>query len=158
VLYCINLRVLSIDKNAYAYLENIQKTSNTTGDLFTPVPSEMRGNVFNDSDQSELVYGYVTTSRMVSQRYFIQTSRIYRLLYNPESKLYFPELKEKTGDYGFYELYMQGERPVKISDPTAVFTPSPSKTNILWGPGRCTDCRFDGGTKNKPDYWPNNDK
>ena len=30
-------------------------------------------------------------------------------------------------------------------------------TNITsWSERRCVDCRVKGGTKEKPDYWPNN--
>ena len=28
----------------------------------------------------------------------------------------------------------------------------------LWAPAICADCRENGGTKNRPDFWPNDHK
>lgn len=155
VLYSILLRVRAMDRNCYGYLNNLKTNSNNSGDLFTPVPSDIRGNIVCQSDTTLAAIGYVCVSREYSRRFFIngEVDGLYKSDYNPDNLLYYP-VPDEDRLYNFCALYNMGERPVRLTLGEEV----PSRTNMYWAPKRCTDCRESGGTKDKPSYWPNDHK
>ena len=155
VLYSIEVKARSISHDAYAFLDNIKESSNISGSLFTPVPSDIRGNIRNAADTSEFVIGYVSVVTESSKRYFIDAAKdeLFKRDEDPESLKFFP-FPDEDGVYNFYNLYKTGNRPVGTAVPGDV----PTKTNVYWAPSRCTDCRTLGGSKTKPSYWPNDHK
>lgn len=152
VLYSILVKAKSISSDAYKYFENVQINSSTTGNLFAPIPSDIRGNIRCTSDTTEIVIGYVEVSEVSSRRLFIDEAK--ELLYinneNPDEFLFYP-FPDEDGLYNFDNLYGAGNAPVRMD----VGAETPTQTNVMWAPKRCTDCRLNGGTKDKPDFWPN---
>ena len=157
VLYSILVTARGMSRDAYSYTYNQSTMSNATGDLFQPVPSEMRGNVFNVNDPDELTVGYVSACKLSRRRMFVKSAGIYNSSFDPFTLLFYPP--EEDGRIDF-ERYFLTDSPVMVFDTTssAPTTVSPTKYNVLWGPKKCTDCRAWGGTKTKPAWWPNNDK
>lgn len=155
VLYSILLRVRAMDKDCYGYLDNLKTNSNNSGDLFTPVPSDIRGNIVCQDDTTMAAIGYVCVSREYSRRFFIngEADGLYKIDYNPEELLYYPYIDEDQL-YNFCALYDNGERPVRLTLGAEV----PSRSNMYWASKRCTDCRESGGSKDKPSFWPNDHK
>ena len=149
-LYSIQLKASSISLAAKVYLEHLHSLSGSTGDLFTPTPSEMRGNVSCTTNPDEQVVGYVSVCRRAFKRIFINTENIYRYPVNPESLLFYPEPDEE-GNYNLEGLF-------KYCSPVFFEPPVPTATNVQWGLKRCVDCRAWGGTKTKPEWWPNDDE
>ncbi|MBR4826408.1 MAG: DUF4249 family protein [Bacteroidales bacterium] len=144
-LYSVNLTVTGLSHSARVYLEHIRDFSTLTGDLFSPTPSEMRGNIYNVSDPKEPVVGFVSVCKRATRRLFIEASGIHISTVNPDHLLFIPEPNE----YGWidYDWYFEKNSPVREE----------MGTGILWAPKRCVDCRVRGGTKNKPEWWPNDD-
>ena len=149
-LYSIKVTVRGLSSSARAYMENMKNLSNGTGDLFTPTPSEMRGNISCVSDPDEQVVGYVSVCKRSSHRIFISAMRIYKMPIVPESLLFYPE-PDEDGNYDLPYLF-------RTNSPVSCDDDEPNEKNVRWGPKRCTDCRAWGGTKTKPDWWPNDDK
>lgn len=154
ILYSILIKARGVSKECYGYLHNMNAISNNTGSLFSPTPSEVRGNITCVEDPDEFVYGYVEATRLSERRFFIDQNKahLFKMSRNPELQLFFPAVDE-DGLYNFETLYENSNAPVRLSD-----GPEPTRTNMLWAPTRCTDCRAAGGSKNKPDWWPNQDK
>jgi len=141
VLYRIKLDVYPVSPESYAYYENVRDVSSPTGDLFSPMPSEVRGNIRNMEDDTEMVYGHVAVVQPSTatlyydnelERFYVRTGRV--------------EYEEVavTSDK-FKSFYLRGYLPAR-SDPFE---------GDMWGQARCIDCRKLGGTKNKPEGWPN---
>ena len=149
-LYSILVTVRGISSDGRAYLHHQSVVSNGTGDLFSPTPSEMPGNVRCTSDPSQLAIGYVEVCKRTSRRIFIGSSGVYQSRFDPETLLYFPEADE-DGNYNYDSIFVN-DSPVMVMDEV------PTQTNVKWGPKRCVDCRAWGGSKSKPDWWPNDDK
>lgn len=154
VLYSLLVTARGLTPEGRAYLEYLNSTSNITGDLFTPVPSNMNGNLRCVSDSTRLAVGFVGVTRTASRRIFIGYEGVYRNSINPDYYLYYPEYDEEEHMYHFEDLYAGGDAPVYCS--STEVPQVPTKTNVQWAPKWCSDCRESGGTKNKPEWWPNN--
>ncbi len=148
VLYSILVTAQGLSEDGYAYLNHLNSVSNSAGSLFEPTPSDMPGNIVCVSDPSQVAIGFVEASVRVSQRLWVPACFKYN--YDPELLLYYPE-PDEDGIYNFENLFAS-DSPVKCEG-------TPTKSNVLWGAKRCTDCRqFSGASKNKPDWWPNDHK
>jgi len=101
------------------------------GSLFAPIPSEMNGNITNVSSTKKAI-GYVDVSIPSKKTLFISSQEAG---YEPSGKSCEVLDYSKTG-YGIFQLDNSG----------AVTS---------WAPVECIDCTRNGGTKNKPAFWPN---
>ena len=156
VLYSILVTARGLSPEGRAYIEYLNSTSNITGDLFTPLPSHMNGNIRCVTDSTRLAVGFVEMTRATSKRIFISYEGVYRNNINPDLYLYYPEYDEEEHAYHFEDLYKAGDAPVFCD--SEMVPKEPTKTNVRWAPKWCSDCRESGGNKNKPEWWPNNHK
>lgn len=130
-LYYIEITQYSIRKETYDYFTNLQKNIDEMGSIFAPIPSEMKGNIRGINNDRPAI-GFVDVCIPSTQRLFITSS---------EAGYEAPGKKCDVIDipmpgYGIYLLDAGG-----------------APTN--YAPNRCIDCQLDGGSKNKPDFWPN---
>lgn len=149
-LYSIQLTVRGLSSDARVYMEHQRLMSNGTGDLFSPIPSEMRGNIRCVTNPDEQVVGFISVCERASHRIFINVSPYHKSRENPNDLLFFPE-PDEDGNYNLDALYV-------YNSPVTFDGEAPTKTNVIWGPKRCVDCRVWGGTKTKPEWWPNDDE
>lgn len=150
-IYSMNLVQRAITKEAYSYWETLLKNSDDVGGLFSPQPSEMRGNIHCDNDPNKMVLGYIGASSVTSKRVFFNSNDV-RFYQKP--KTVEPEPEEIPADE---------QKTRYIMDQMRVYTFFETEEQIFtdrftWLPRRCVDCTYFGGTKNKPDYWPTFDK
>lgn len=148
-LYSIELELQTLSKDAYDYWSNLDQISSYSGSLFSPNPSEMRGNIRCDSDSTELVIGYINASSVSRKRIFVNNDQTAFYRNNQE----IPELENTLTRKEWYGMYSNGYLPVDRADVIGDFTDGYS-----WAPARCVDCRVRGGNKNKPSYWPTDHK
>lgn len=153
-LYCISVTAYGISADRYAYIHHMNEVSNIQGDLFSPNPSAMRGNLRCEQDSTELVLGYVGVCQTTMTRAFFEGTRYYtgRVDY---SVRFFPNLSEpleaESNEKGYDYFYSRGDRPLyMVADENG-------DEKMQWAPRRCVDCTMTG-TKNKPSYWPNSHK
>ena len=132
-LYCISVTAYGISADRYAYIHHMNEVSNIQGDLFSPNPSAMRGNL--------------TRAFFEGTRYY--TGRV------DNSVRFFPNLSEpleaESNEKGYDYFYMLGNRPLYL------VADENGDEKMQWAPRRCVDCTVKG-TKNKPSYWPNSHK
>lgn len=151
-VYSMNLVQRAITKEAYVFWETLQKNSDNVGGLFSPQPSEMRGNIHCEQDPNRLVLGYISASSVTTKRafFFDKDTRFYK--------------KPKGGETPEPEEIKEEEWKLRyIVDDYRVYTYVESEEELItdrftWLPRRCVDCTYFGGTKQKPDYWPTYDK
>lgn len=153
-LYCISVTAYGISADRYAYIHHMNEVSNIQGDLFSPNPSAMRGNLRCEQDSTELVLGYVGVCQTTMTRAFFEGTRYYtgRVDY---SVRFFPNLSEpleaESNEKGYDYFYSRGDRPLYL------VADENGDEKMQWAPRRCVDCTMTG-TKNKPSYWPNSHK
>ncbi len=69
--YTIEVVQTVLDSEAYTYMENMKKNSYNIGNLFSPQPNEISGNIHCVTDQSKRAIGFVTVCNSVRKRLFI---------------------------------------------------------------------------------------
>lgn len=143
-VYSVELSQERISEDAYRYWEALLNNSSNVGGLFSPEPSELRGNIVNVDDPDELVLGYVSVSTRSRSRLFIENSKtLFSRWRGPSYGIeYLMDPREYRKYYGWvYRVGWLDE--VK---------------GWAWLPAECVDCRFSGGTKDRPSWWINDDK
>ena len=152
-LYSILVRQYGIQKEAYDYFAYLQRNVDASGSMFAPQPSEKEGNIQCLSDPDESVIGYIAIAKEVTYRMFIDFSRLG--LYKSKGCELLDEEGNPTGviipDGKFLhtleDAYKAGYGIFEKLVPSGLY-----RCLEL----RCVDCTYSGGTKNKPDFWPNN--
>ena len=142
--YSINVRAITLPKETYRYLKNLDDISNGSGSLFSPNPGEMASNVACESDPSSRAMGYVTASFEISLRAYVD-NRYYVEV--PPSQSY---LSVPPNMFAYLSYYQNNYYPV---DFMTMEVGEQVVQDIFWGPMRCIDCVVEGGTKQKPDFW-----
>lgn len=148
ILYAMTVKVESLSEDSYRYWHNLSTNSENVGNLFSPIPSEMRGNIHSLSDPSELVLGFINVSTVSEKRIFVdnEVTKYYDVPWHLEedevSQVIAPE-DWKSAYYGKYRM-----RPISKGE----------GMDYYWAPIQCVDCRYQGGTKNRPSWWPNSHK
>lgn len=126
-MYYLRVTQSQIRKSTYEYYYNLQKNVEDVGSIFTPIPSELHGNIVNVANPGEVVIGYVDVSSAV------------------HFSKYFP-LSE-----GIYETSFQTCQDSFVQEPG--YGLLEANTPRRFAPLRCVDCRT-RGTKQKPADWP----
>lgn len=141
-IYAVEAVVEGISSEAVAYLENLKELSVPKADLFTPMPSMVRGNIRNSQNEEELIIGYINVGMETRMRHFIYASADHRYYRYPDA-----EVVMGTFSSEWNNLHLTGYMTIGGDD----------EMGYSWVLTRCADCRENGGTKNKPDFWPNDD-
>ena len=149
VMYHIKVYLEAIDEQAYKYWDNIQQNSQNQGTIFSPMPSQMAGNIHCVSDPSIPVIGYVGASKQaVAEMYYDDFAEFFyrQPAQGPVEKVELLSPSEFAYYYSMnYALCYVNE---ELGGPTT----------YVWVPAVCADCRRSGGTKTKPAGWPNDHK
>lgn len=142
-LYCITVQQKTLSKKGYQYYKEKQTLNETMGGIFSPQPLELKGNIVCTTNPETPVIGFIDVAHIAQKRVFIQPDGIYE--YKPRECT---ELWPKFGSYEltYYAMYRMGYRPI-ITRPGSI--------PDYWINKGCRECT-ELGTKNKPDFWPNN--
>jgi hypothetical protein len=151
-MYSILVTQFAMTREAYEYLEAMEKNTEEIGTIFDPQPTELRGNIKCISNPKEVVVGYISSGSVSRKRIFIRaldrpsywggyrenlscTPKI-----RPGSKVMEALLRDSLIEYR--SILTNPINPL-ISDTIYTLT---SRT--------CVDCRSRGGSNIKPSYWP----
>lgn len=150
-LYCISIQQKALNKQTYLYYKNKQKLLEEMGTIFSPMPSELKGNIVCLDDPDESVIGFIDVAEVELKRLFIDNNL--EGIYNDEEYNYcnlytYEELTRGISPRPTrYDIFNQGYRYVILPEDTYA-------QNELWTHRECVDCTVTG-TKEKPDFWPN---
>jgi hypothetical protein len=137
--YSILVTQLAISGNAYNYWEQVRINSTDLGGLYEQQPLAIKGNLVNLSQPGKDVLGYFYATTVSSKRYFYQDIEGLELdFWNGCSEGSLPLtgwLGYHRSDYPVYYYFTYEGALIILSDP-------------------CIDCRLNGGTLTKPDFWP----
>lgn len=137
--YSINVKAFTLSKEAFQFNKQMQEISDIGGDLFTPEPGAIPGNLVCESHPEKEVMGLVLAGDMTSKRaYMYGDYYIYYEPYYDFSRVSQPQMPK------FY--YDMGYRPIKT-------VRSEEGDFVGWQHESCINCLLRGGTKTKPDFW-----
>ena len=147
-LYSVELIQEGLTPEAYRYYEAVRNNSTNVGGLFSPQPSEMRGNIHCRTDAGERVLGYISVTQPSVQRHYIDFNYfIFHRTSKWESLLGEQSVQRNNWKRVYYEGYLV---TVPVLGDASI-----SYNQFRWAYRKCVDCRLLGGTKNRPDWWPN---
>lgn len=140
--YSINVKAMSMTQESYQYERQTQQQTDVGGDLFSPDPGAIAGNLRCESNPEKPVMGMVMTCETTSKRSWLNNRYS---LYRPMTVAWvFPENPKQM-----MELYYNADhRPIE-----KVMVENEEK--VGWGPERCINCIIAGGTQVRPDFWEN---
>ena len=148
--YSIRVKARTIDKKTYQYLSHLEEITDAGGNLFTPNPGEVAGNLRCETEPEQMVLGYVTVARVSSMRTY-NNGRFYLPTHlNPYELAYPLQWGEGERNPGWPEFYRMGYMPIQennLPDSDERFGP------YGWASAPCYDCIAAGGTQVKPDFW-----
>ncbi|MBR5018721.1 MAG: DUF4249 domain-containing protein [Bacteroidales bacterium] len=150
IVYRADVRQMRIPEEAWRYWQVMKRNSEDVGGLFSPEPSELRGNIVCLERPDELVLGYVGVMSVTTERLYIKSyeARFYKA---PRTVLPTPDTLNSPSEWR--KAFQNGWGPADI-----VWDESGSRIiGYDWWPMYCLDCRTKGGTKNRPADWPNSD-
>lgn len=134
--YHIRVKLWNLTEDQYRYRKLLETNASIGGNLFSPEPGEISGNVYCETDPAEKVYGYVNISR-ITYKDAALNDRYARM-----GTLY--PLRE-VAEEDYYDMYKKGFEPV--------FTLDTAHGPVVgWGEARCYNCVAAGGTLEKPDF------
>ncbi len=139
IMYSTLVSQLALSEEAYNYWDELRINSNEQGGLYEKQPFAIKGNLLNVSNSDKDVLGYFYAASETTRRYFYQDVEGIVLDFNDEC------YQTETFPY-FWKSVMPEEYPVYY------FYNEKGELRIL-NPS-CVDCRIQGGTTVKPDFWP----
>ena len=151
--YSLTLLQERISREAYDYWTSMRNNTSDVGGLFSPQPSDVRGNIHNVDDPSEYVVGFISASTVSkAQKYYRNTTGHFGVQ-DPVSTTRAVLKPNLWNNY-----YQSGYLPLWIYIPDVEEPPVTAEDYYEWAPRRCVDCRLQGGSKNVPADWPTPDK
>jgi hypothetical protein len=144
-LYRIDVRQNAISKRSYDYFVNIRKNSEKSGNIFSPTPSELRGNIKCITDPGKPVIGYVDVSTTTHNRRYI--SRAEDAYEHPLSECEILTREELCAKFGYEDCG-------KFQIPNDWIVYDRLSTPLTYIEIKCVDCTYFGDTTNKPEDWP----
>jgi len=136
--YSLLIKQYSLSETAYNYWENLRKNNQETVNMFGKQPANVKGNIYNLNDTTDVPLGYFGVSDVQSKRIMVQ----------PVQGLHFDHV------YKCIALVIDGplppdERPLYF----AIGYDAKGEPYLgLAGP-ECIFCTMLGGTTEKPSYW-----
>ncbi|MEA5005066.1 MAG: DUF4249 domain-containing protein [Rikenellaceae bacterium] len=137
LLYSMEVTQRSLTREGYLYWENLSKNSSDLGGIFSPQPSELKGNITCLSDPEEVVLGFISAVTTKKKRIFAYAKDIRLFDFGDDCSIVEGVSTWADMKNGGYEL-------VGFDDMTGA---------TLWAMKKCVDCRLTG-TKNRPSFWP----
>ena len=142
--YSILVKQFGLDKDAFEYWRQLQKTTENLGGLFDPLPGQTQGNISCTSVPEEPVLGYFSGGSISEKRIFIDLYDLPKYLYGsalrPDCKADSIPNEQLSVVNGSFNLVAPIYRGLAVIGYTAATF-------------ECSDCRLEGGTLTKPDFW-----
>lgn len=138
--YSILVKAFALSKDAYEYNRQTQEMSQIGGDLFSPDPGALEGNLICESHPEKEVMGYVQAGYVCSRRAFLDN--IYQRTVIPTVE--YARVSEEDMPLYYFEYNFRPVKRMAFGD---------GVVDIGWAPHRCINCLVAGGTQEVPAYW-----
>jgi Domain of unknown function (DUF4249) len=149
VEYSILVSQYSLTDSGYNFLSQMQQNTEALGSIFDQQPTQITGNIHSLSNPTEQVIGYVSAGTLQQKRIFINRFQLADWLWlfrcgDPDKII--------PNDPDSFPLYLFNTGYIPV------YQQITQSGSIVWAINDigCVDCRAQGGTTTKPDYWPTN--
>jgi hypothetical protein len=144
VEYSILVTQYALSDSAFQFLSMMAQNTQDLGSIFDALPTELTGNIHSLSNPGETVIGYISAGTVQQQRIFIKNQQLQNWFYYvpcpvPDHDVPLDSVFYYFGEAGYLPLY---------------FTYGPIAGWVSNSAG-CLDCRLQGGSNQKPAFWPN---
>ncbi|MCE6988364.1 DUF4249 domain-containing protein [Dyadobacter sp. CY323] len=141
IKYSILVKQYGLSREAFEYWTDLAKTTQGTGSLFDPQPSQVTGNIRSTSDSEDLVFGFFSAV----------TEETQRLTITPRLGTYPQCMAPDTFDVVCNPM---SPRQCALETTSLLISYGGLRSEFITGsPSSCTDCRTQGGTTVRPDFW-----
>ncbi|MEI9917601.1 MAG: DUF4249 domain-containing protein [Bacteroidota bacterium] len=141
-LYSINVEQRAISEEEYQFLELVRKTNESLGGLFDPIPGKVLGNVHNNDNPDEPVFGYFSGGFAQEKRLFIA---------NKELPKGHADIDPLSYQCGVSDFVLGGDTPLG----TRIYLDYHIYPYLMYVTSdHCGDCRTVGGDTLRPGFWP----
>ena len=147
--YSILVNQKALTKEAFEFWTQLERTSESLGGLFDPLPSQVVGNIRSTSDSSEPVLGYFSGGTVSQKRIFVDFRNL-----PPEIRA----AREPAPCNSANDIYVIDVADIP-SQPNSTYLVDPIYVPFIGivaynsASQRCVDCRAQGGTTQRPDFW-----
>lgn len=148
--YSILVKQRAISEEAFVYWGIIRESSEDIGDIFSPLPSEIRGNIRHTGDTRRKVVGMVEASGVTEKRIYVDAHRLPGSWVTQNDFYNNCELLDNTADNARDFLMSNPNYIPVFGDPRNPASPYP--THYTYAPRRCVDCTL-RGTLDPPAFW-----
>lgn len=139
--YSILVEQRALTREAYDFWVQLKKTTESLGSLFDPLPSRVLGNLYSSTNPDQPALGYFSGGETSKQRIFIE-------IYDLPSELRLSPVVNCGVDSipvllinSYPDMFLIGTH----GNPPRVYLTASGKN--------CMDCRDDGGTLTRPEFW-----
>jgi hypothetical protein len=149
LLYSILVSQMALSSEAAEFWEIMRKNTDDIGTIFSPMPSNLTGNMLNDQDPEATVIGFVSMGLVQRRRMFIGVQEVSPWVNDLEA-YYDCELDtDLTTSIDFEAVFASGQKyPAK-----ALYREGTSDILGYYAAlRRCVDCTL-RGTNVRPDFW-----
>ncbi|MEO6818859.1 MAG: DUF4249 domain-containing protein [Ginsengibacter sp.] len=137
-LYSINVMQYVLDSIGFNYYQQLKKNTEETGSIFDPQPGNLRGNIKNSNDPSEIVVGYIGAGSSYQVRQFFKIPWVFRE--DCLETIFVPNISDSLEFYfGINDFW-----PLDYEAAGNRYKSSPRE---------CADCTV-RGSNIKPPFWP----
>jgi hypothetical protein len=144
VRYSVLVKQYALSRTAFDYWEQLKNTTESLGGLFDPQPGKVSGNISNINDPDDIVLGFFDAGSIQEKRIFI---RFVDLPSHLKSSIGSAECIEESIGVAevatlpsFYLITSQITQGIVVVGYRYTTIP-------------CADCRYQGGSVVKPDFW-----
>lgn len=147
VRYSVLVQQQALTEEAYEYWLGLEKSTETVGGLFDPLPSEVNGNLRSISHPAEKVIGFFSGGTVHEIRRYLSRNEL------PQDKL---PLFLNNMNFCMLDTILNRDL---VNIPTggllvgAVYSQMGGIIGYTSSMKQCIDCRVFGGTTTKPDFW-----
>ena len=153
--YSILLTQRAISAQEYQYLNELRSATESLGSLYDPSPGTVAGNIHQLNDRSATVLGYFSAATLVTQRSFISFRDLPDVL--RVKQVYKGCQLDTTCLLNAPPLPMENCVRMELLDRSIIIVSAvgdfANPEAYSYVPGVCGDCRLQGGTLVKPDFW-----
>jgi hypothetical protein len=153
VEYSILVKQYTLTEKAFNFWQALQKSTEQTGSLFDPQPTQLNGNIHCVTNAKEQVLGYISLTSLQQQRIFITNDQAPNWPYDT----YVASLNCNRVDVSTLDLFGNPDFWFTCGCiPLNTFSTPNGGTGMYAAiPPLCGDCTLQGGVTTKPSFWPN---
>ena len=146
--YSVIVKQYALTQDGYNFLSLMQLNTESLGSIFDVQPSVITGNIHSLTNPNEQVIGYISAGTVQQQRIFINR-RQQLPFWDYRFACALPDTtipNDSLVILSFFSLNQYDAIGESLEPPPGSIT-----ANVE----TCIDCRFQGGTTQKPSFWPN---